>query len=848
MVALHQAVIEGLGGLPPAYEVALRLLPDVQLIKLLQQYNEGLSGAGVYLAYVRDAASKPYLCILKVATRPEIDREIQYSRRARQALAECGFGDSIPEVIRESAQPEASGGNRAVLLQLAHDDALKTLPFIDLLPDQNEPLEDCLNAIADRLLAWNVPEIRSHHVEMLTPAQALRRMFSIGHDDLNAPKRRLQETLDRLHRGGIKAKHLEKSIEISFQGDSRKLPNPLYYATEGFNDEEFSGAQHSIPFILGGVHGDLHSGNILFNKRSPYAQPTLIDFAKGGDDKPVFFDWLYLEFDILYRMMRLFDDGDWKQWMLLIQTVTQLADDPSRQPFEDIELSRLNNTQQRAARAIMALRRRMTDYWTFSHATIGGRLLSAGFWLCCYYVGLNYARKDSEAITPTVTLMKYAALYYAACCLQRFFDVAMIDPLETGGGPWLGLGPHRCLFFPGANNLNGNRSGIYLSSTDDYQSKVGQISRSDPEQFKPRMDKSRDTDELIQQMREAKHFLCIIGREPETTVLRDGVRRIPPTVFECEAAIAHFSSEQDRCVLVDEWVRGKLESNGHPITRGDGTNYPDFVVEPFHDEKSLLRKVRVVRLRWQQHDGLALLRPDKLPTLYNELCWTGLEQMLNRPSSGAVQVIKLTGLPDDMTRSMIWEWLCACVKVVPDYGPKGAELVSMHDNPLLPGFMYHLYSALFRGNPPPILNEDEIPDKVLDRIEHILSRRNLCLLIRDFDGYQAELAHFCQQLAEALAERGVTRRIVFIVEDKPLPVPDIAELRIADMQITRDDFHEVLLEDEGYMWNFVMRAVEWTETPDWEAVLFGLQESISPVEFLQNFAQYVRGLVQQDLS
>mgnify|MGYP005846285053 CR=1 FL=1 len=848
MVALHQVEIEGLDSLPPAYAAAVRLLPDVQLIKELQQYNEGLSGARVYLVYVHDAASRPYLCILKVAEQVEIDREILYSRRAREALAERGSGDAIPLVIRESLHPEASAGIRAVLLQLAHNDSLETRSLIDYLHAPGEPLDSYLDSVADLLLAWNVPSVhvQSNHVDLLTPAQALRRLFSIGHDDPNAPKRRLSETGDRLQRGGIKARHLEKSIDISFQGDNRKLPNPLYYAAEGFNDDEFSGAKLDIPLILGGVHGDLHSGNILFNNRSPYPQPMMIDFAKGGEEKPIFFDWLYLEFDVLYRTTRLVTEEDWKQWVQLIRAVTQLTDDPLQKPFDDINVSRLNNAQQRTVRAIMALRRRMAEYWTASDVTIRNRWLSLAFWLTGCYVGLNYARKDSEAITPTVTLMKYAALYYSACCLQRCFDMALVDPLETSGGTLLGLGPHRCLFFPGVDTLNGDRTGIYLSSTADHQSNLRLIVQSDPEQFKPRIDRAQ-ANELLQRMRATRHFLCIIGREPESILLNDENRRIPPTVFECEAAIAHFPHLQDRWVLVDEWVRSKLESSGHPITRGDGTKYPDFVVEAFDDEKSLRRKVRVAHLRWQQDDGLSLFKPEKLSTLYDDLHWHGLSDALNRSGDTPVQMMKLTGLPEDLPHTLFWNWLYACIKN--EYTSKSVELVSMEDNPVLPGFIYHLYSAVFRGNPPPVSSEAEIPGKVLERIEHILAKRNLCLLICDLGGYQAELADFCQQLADWLAKRGITRRMVFILEDKPLSVPTIAELPIADMMIRRDDFAEVLLDnDEGYMWNFVMRAVEWADKPDWEAVLFGQQDSVSPVVFLQNFAQYVRGLVQQDLS
>jgi hypothetical protein len=844
MVALHQVEIEGLAGLPPSHEAAVRLLPDVRLIKELRQYNAGLSGAYVYLVYVHDAASKPYLCILKVAEQAEINREALYSRRAREALIKCERGDAIPQVIRESLHPEASAGIRAVLLQLAHDDALETQPLLDYLQDQSELLDECLNSIADLLLAWNVPEERSHHVEMLTPAQALRRLFSIGHDDLNAPKRRLQETGDRLLRGGIKARHLEKSIEISFQGNNLKLPNPLYYAAEGFNDDGFSGAQLDIPFIMGGVHGDVHSGNILFNKRSPYAQPTLIDFAKGGEEKPIFFDWLYLEFDVLYRMMRLVDDTDWKQWMQLIQVITQLNEDPAHKPYVALDLSRLSIPQQRVARTVMTLRQRMADYWKASHATISN-LLSVGFWLCGCYVGLNYARKDTEAPTPTVTLMKYAALYYAACCLQRFFDVAMVDPLEMDGGSSVGLGPHRCLFFQGIDSLNGDRSGIYLSSTEDHLPNLRLFYQYDPDQFKPRVDKAHEPDELLQKMRTTKHFLCIIGREPESVLLRDGVRRIPPTVFECEAAIAHFSRLQDRWVLIDELARGHLERSNHPIMRGDGTNYPDFVVESFADEKTLRNKVRVAGLRWQQDDGLALFDTEKLPTLYSDLQWEGLTQALNRSSGGSVQVMKLTGLPEDIPPSLFWAWLLARVKDT--YGLRSAELVKIEDNPMFPGFIHHLYSAIFRGSPPPIMNEAEIPDKVLEKLKQTLERRNLCLLICNLGGHHEELMAFCQQLSEALAAHSTPYRLTIVIEDQPLP--NVPELRMSDMMIKRSDFGDVLLDnDEGYMWNFVRGAVKWIETPDWESVLFGDQDSVSPVQFLQNFAQYVRGLVQQDLS
>ncbi len=573
----------------------------------VRRYNDGLSGAGVYLVSVMPTAQasngnpRSVFRVLKVDTESEIDAEIEYCNRARELLPP----GTIPIIYAETGTVESDGKlQKAILLDLAYDDVREPTSLRDIIPREYDSewhisIDKAVDAVAGLLLTWNPPStVLNGTYSPVYAVDLLEQLFSIGADreqsqqaveaallskvnpcdDDDLPglnsgtpmERRISNLMRRLQCGSVIENKLDREPFVKFNGDPLPLPNPVHYANRLTRISDLRRLMNHP--ALGWVHGDLHTENVLFDPYSATPQPKWIDFARAGTQKPMLFDWLYLEFDLLYQAANIQDAKSWRHWMQVVKAVTQYDErDRDRtfrdQPIHYIVSSELPPHLKSVVYAVERLRIRADQYW--QHEGTNKELLNASFWTCGFYVGLNYARKRVNGRSLKETFRKYAALYFAAHCLRRMLKLSYDQLFNTRSASL--IGPHKELFIkPG---LNPYPSGVYVSATPDLGGIVEdlrplgrwRIGSLDPE--------TTNVDDVLLVMRSKQYYLGLIGTDiPEERTISDSRDarlsgdRYTPTEIEGAGALALYPSPVERKVLhMPDWPA--WADAQHPLVR-----------------------------------------------------------------------------------------------------------------------------------------------------------------------------------------------------------------------------------------------------------------------------------------
>lgn len=839
--------IENRTAFSPEHLPAIEKLSRTYQLIPIRRINVGMSGAGVYLVIVENRAGKRFVCILKVGTREDISSEIEYSRHVHNRL-----GDAVPEVIDSSPEPEDEDGFQAIVIRLATDDTIEPPSLHDMLKTPGINIAECLGAVADLLVLLNpVDDVFREMPRIQSVPMFLHDLTLIG-KDASQTRPRLENLVQRLHKGGVRTRNLKNSVEINFTEERTKLPNPVYYALEGLEDR--FGADPYVHPMLGSVHGDLFGPNILFERGSALQPPKLIDFAKSAKRRPFLFDWLYLEFDLLYSMSPVDDLGSWIDWMELVRVVTHTDEDIHKKPYETISEDRVTGQHWQVVSGVEAIRGRLEYYWNEETLDL---YKDVAFWLTGYYVGLNYARKrgiqtpelnEQDALVKrrNATFKRYAALYYSARCLQRLFDILGKKPWQEDEPPM--VGPHKYLFVPMFNLPDEIRSHIYLCATDDLYDAAGRYAIMQKDHFLLRPPAHQaDAGQLLTTMRATRHFLCLIGSREEEEYIRDHNWRTTVSAYECEMALAAYSKPSDRCVLMHERAKSKLVSS-HPVLRDtDGYEFDrDFTIVTYKNDDEMHQHVRRALVRWGKFDNKPPFRPDPL---YPYLTWHGLSKKIDKlPHGNSIYVLCVVGDDDAALREMLWTWLRQ--QVGTHTAPRARHqpaLVHTQDHVISNDFILHVLDGWLtsrdRSYPPLNPNDtDAITEFVLEDIVNWLHRGNVYFLMPEFNGYESALEDFSRLLEARLGDVPMAQRLVFIVEDTPNAY-DLSDavLSLDDMQVSLDDFAVYVEEEGGNLERFIRADTMHLTSRDvpWAEVLFGQNLLVSPVELLHNFSEYV---------
>ncbi|MFN8528718.1 MAG: hypothetical protein U0670_08920 [Anaerolineae bacterium] len=823
--------------------------------------GEGYSGAGVYLVLVEDATGKLFFCVLKVGTATEIRNERDYCDKARAVLE-----DAVPTVYDYGTPGHSPLDFQAILLQLADDDPNFPPSLNDKIRDRSRDLPSCVGSIAELLVKWNAPDqvFKSARHETPTPHEFIDTLSRIGMDSPTS-KSRLADLVERLQRGGIKGANLRRSMRVHFWEDGKRgsLPNPIYFATGGLHEEDICSSLILSP-ILGMVHGDLYGANILFSRTHTAAVPKLIDFAKGASDSPTFFDWMYLEFDLLYRLAPVDDEKTWIRWMRLITRVTQNGADEKVRPYQlDLEAGH-DGIDDLTIQTIKALRTPLSAYWPADQSTFHHPLLLS-FWLAGFYAGINFARKGipenpasmKAGVRCRTTLKRYAALYYAACCLQRFFETSEKALDRMDDTPL--IGPHKYLFMGIGQTPSQKVQRIYLESTRDDESMEAAVKFRNyyPVMASPdREDTPAET--LFERITAARRFLYILGSAEDSDVRYKGFR-IKRGAFACEAALAGDFDPDERSLLIRRPAEAQLEPS-HPIRRELDSPNSQFKPDYYTTPSDLNALVKNKLLQWQR--GKSERHPVNLSAVYPHLTWHGLGAAFKAlPQASGVSVFTLKDVGNPEYQAMLWKWLEAQVKAQADpplrYPP---GLIASEDDNMARYFAFHLLRAWqqskgredYSGD----IEVEPVTAFLLHEIVRALKKVHIFFLMPILNRRENELHAFCKMLEQAIAQstEPIRYRVIFIVQEIPgqvLPMSSEA-LSPEKFAISGHDFESFMLEEEPDIYRFIGDGWRPDVPADWKAVFFGEQAHVngangkhgddvhvSVLDFIRNFANFV---------
>ncbi len=396
------------------FERILNYFPNSEFVGIKRKYTTGNSGAPVYAVQYR--ALTPYglsgAFIVKIGSEAWAQREATlYNNLSHSAFkpllaASCMVSNSIE-------------GKAAVAYRIAFDSLIMPKPLMDVLDEKDQSVEETQQQIKDLIQTLvncysEVNLVDQNVVE--DPHTLLCRMLTI---------RRTSNLLERLEQ--TLPFWNSDSFQISVEGRGSPLPNPLMYMQkETWSKKKID---HSPNCPVSRIHGDLHTGNIicppLLQNALTQLTPMIIDFDQDAINSVPFFDFAYLEFDIIRHLLPVDKPENRGYWLSLLE-VSMAEIDGGQQnlafPWD----------ADRAWQFIKPIRQGVLQL-----QALGGEDYSLVWWLSTVAVGLNFARKGEKERS---TFERIAGLLYAAFGLAGLLKQLRVKESMTEQPPmvhWL---------------------------------------------------------------------------------------------------------------------------------------------------------------------------------------------------------------------------------------------------------------------------------------------------------------------------------------------------------------------------------------------------------------------------
>lgn len=204
---------------------------------------------------------------------------------------------------------------------------------------------------------------------------------------------------------------------IVIDASGRRLPNPLAY------EEICRKIRIKLPYSVCRIHGDLHTGNVIFSPKAGQI-PKLIDFEYSTPDGVSFFDLAYLEFDIIRHMLPVDELKNREEWLALLNE--SMSEIQMREGISSWGAARTSRFLAPIRDAVWQLRQ------------LGEETNELVWWLATVATGLNFARKGDHTRSP---FERMAGLLYAAYGLDRILKMCDMKDLSTKESvpvvPWI---------------------------------------------------------------------------------------------------------------------------------------------------------------------------------------------------------------------------------------------------------------------------------------------------------------------------------------------------------------------------------------------------------------------------
>ena len=394
---LMSELAAGFQSLPEGYQHVIRQAQDQYDITIapLEILVGGWSGAIVLLVSVSANDSRRVEhCILKLDRKKKTSKSDEVTRHNNAiSRSTVEFArDHIPELPFE---PVEQDGALAIFYRIAGESLLNYRPLSSF--GQQSQLKTIFGATNKVLMGeWNV-----------NPAfeQAVH------------PQKLLEKWLGfRLQPGS----NIERFLEEEHQVDpdipglligGNVFPNPLVYARK----VEYWGDARPLDAMLGLIHGDLNTNNILVKfcaDQESLEGYYLIDFALFKENMPLVYDLRYLEMSYLILSMAQVSFAKFVDLLGMMAEVDIL--EPHKAP---IELSGVS--------AVIASARSAFGGWVQEkHPSLYDDLWGQ-YWLAAIAAGLSYCHKAGLAEDQ-----RLAGLIYAAANLKHYATIFGL-PLPT---------------------------------------------------------------------------------------------------------------------------------------------------------------------------------------------------------------------------------------------------------------------------------------------------------------------------------------------------------------------------------------------------------------------------------
>jgi hypothetical protein len=391
----------------------LASFPNTTYLATLQEYDSGRSGSPVLLAkftpeniFYPQYGLNGYF-IVKIGSEQWCTDEWKfYNEHSTLVLAEL--------LARPHMHSEVVDGSIAIAYDLAFNSVFKTKPLADILDEKNQSerkVQQQVRGLSQALLKWYLEWSRTNDTSKAGiasgPHALLYRMLT--------PKR-ADDMLEKMR------KYLPEwkpdVPQISVDGLNYRLPNPLAYMQEN----TWSNIHYNPYCPIGRIHGDLHTGNIICSSQAKDL-PKVIDFGQSVPDGVPFFDFAYLEFDIIQHVLPVEREDTRRQWLILLGNIMNSILPRSHDLSADVA---------RAWKLILPIRQQVQEMQKADRENF-----EIVWWLATIGAGLNFARKGREARRK---LERIAGLLYAAYGLARIQHIFRIEQLATEDElfvPWI---------------------------------------------------------------------------------------------------------------------------------------------------------------------------------------------------------------------------------------------------------------------------------------------------------------------------------------------------------------------------------------------------------------------------
>ncbi|MBE2269176.1 MAG: hypothetical protein IAE80_13170 [Anaerolinea sp.] len=406
-------------------DLVRNLLNDDYEIFILTQIVEGRSGSLVFLVEVTDLHSTPretYPCYLK------IHRDADEARAFEKLLEDdLLLLRDMPRIIDKTVYKR-----RLAVLSFAafgEVDRSAIVPLTTLIRDGSPQLQKYLNGA----LLWLDAIPKNTGSASLTLYQLLRCTLERSITDYDGHKSLTDFlTFDRSVRGAQSVgeryaefgcnvmrandaysgylEQLSSSPAMAFSGEN--LPNPIYY----LQNESMWISPVRYDVLLSEAHGDLHADNIICRTDvmtgDDVLKPNVIDPGKACSEQLSFFDYAYLEFNVI--RLRINRDDPKKDFLQQAQELikhwsTNILPQPKDVPNDLRSVQESVQTIRQCVKKLIAA--------SVRH--------ERSFWVAVIATGLNFARK--RFVIPADRTL---AMLYAAYGLRR------LSSLEEVSAEW----------------------------------------------------------------------------------------------------------------------------------------------------------------------------------------------------------------------------------------------------------------------------------------------------------------------------------------------------------------------------------------------------------------------------